>query len=111
MPPVVPRKKSSAREATRSTADVAEGRTGEDEVPLEEEECQAQAAISLKKRSAKKSPIQGNLTKGKRPESFPQRGEYRRYDQSALTLSVSFLTYTLTCRRLSMSLMGLMKRR
>ena len=38
MPPVVPRDKSAAREAARSTADVARGKTGEDEVPPEEEE-------------------------------------------------------------------------
>ena len=96
MPPVVSRDKSSIREAAGSTVGVTKGKTGEDEVALEEEECRDQTVVSLNKRKrAKKSPVLGSPSKGKRPGSFPLAWGIQDVSiNSAPALSVSFFTYT-----------------
>ena len=95
-----------------STADVANGKTDEDEVPSEKEEGQAQAAVALKKRKRAKSSVLVSPPKRKRPESFPLAlGIQKVCINSALAfLYLSSLALVIR-KRFSMSLMDLMKRR
>ena len=81
-------------------------------VSLEEEEYQAQAMVSLKKRMrAKKYSARVNPPKRIRTKSFPlTRGLQEVCVNFVPALSVTSFTYTCIRRRLPISLMDLIKR-
>jgi len=74
VPPIVPRDKSSIRDATGSTPDTARGEIDGNEALFEEEDGQAQAAAALKKRKrVKKSPVRASPPKKKDQSQFFKR--------------------------------------